>query len=81
MEKGDTVYVEEISRLGSTYDGILKSIYEMVSYGLNIHGMRDGFSTDNIGDIDTYLSTFVQMDNVFGKMVSNRTKAALAAAT
>lgn len=78
MEKGDTVYVEEMSRLGSTFEGILKSIYEMVSYGLNIHGMRDGFSTDDIGDIDTYLSTLVQMGNVFGKMVSNRTKAALA---
>lgn len=77
MGKGDTVYIDDMSRLGSTFESILQFIYTTVSHGIHVHGVRNGFSTDCIGDVGTYLSAIEQLGDLYGSLISNRTKKAL----
>ena len=77
MSRGDTMYVDDITALGSTFKEILSVLSEAVRRGIRIYGASDGYSNHDVRDRESYLQALGQIDRAYSLMLSNRTKAAL----
>ena len=76
--EGDSLYVEDIARLGSTLNDILAVLCTALRRGIRVYGVADGYSADGIEDTPTYIKTLEQIAVVNSRLKSSRTKVALA---
>ena len=77
MNRGDSLYTEDVSRLGGSINDILEILSEALLRGVGIYGISDGFSTNSSVDVNSYLSALRDVSEIYSKMVSNRAKAVL----
>ena len=77
MQKGDSLYVESVSSLGSSMSEVLGVLTEALKRGVNIYGVEDGFSFDRSIDLHSYLAALEQAGAIYNSIISSRTKAAL----
>lgn len=77
MSRGDVLYVDDITALGSTFKEILSVLSEAVRRGIRIYGCSDGYSNQDVRDREIYLQALEQIYRVYSLMLSNRTRAAL----
>ena len=77
MNRGDSLYTEDVSRLGGSLNDILEILSEALLRGVGIYGISDGFSTNSSVDVNSYLSALRDVNEIYSKMVSNRAKAVL----
>ena len=77
MNRGDSLYTEDVSRLGGSLNDILEILSEALLRGVGIYGISDGFSTNSSVDVNSYLSALRDVNEIYGKMVSSRSKAVL----
>ena len=76
--EGNSLYVEDIARLGSTLNDILAVLCTALRRGIRVYGVADGYSADGIEDTPTYIKTLEQIAVVNSRLKSSRTKVALA---
>ena len=77
LERGDSLYVEGVSCLGSSMSEVLGILTEALKRGISIYGVEDGFSFDRSIDLHSYLAALGQVDAIYNSIISSRTKAAL----
>ena len=77
MRRGDSLYTEDVARLGGSLNDILDILSVALLRGVGIYGISDGFSTNSSVDVNSYLSALRDVNEIYSKMVSNRAKAVL----
>lgn len=77
MSRGDAVYVDDITALGSSFKEILAVLSEALKRGIRLYGASDGYTNHGVRDRETYLQALEQMDRAYRLMLSNRTREAL----
>ena len=77
LERGDSLYVEGVSCLGSSLDDVLSVLREFYRYGISVYGTTDGFAFDRSIDPRVYLAALEQVCNIQRSMLSIRTREAL----
>ena len=77
MQRGDSLYVEDVSSLGSSVSEVLGVLTEALRRGINVYGVSDGFAFDRGIDTRSYLAALEQASDIYCSIISSRTKAAL----
>ena len=77
MQRGDSLYVEDVSSLGNSVNEVLSVLTEALKFGINVYGVSDGFAFDRGIDRHIYLTAFEQVGDIYYSIISKRTKAAL----
>jgi len=84
LEKGDTVVVAELSRLGRSTGQVISLVNDLVGKGISIEALKQGISIKaGNGDMDQQskimVTVFSLMAELERDLISQRTKTALAA--
>lgn len=77
MQRGDSLYVEEVSNLGTSVNEVLNVLTKALKRGINVYGVADGFAFDRGIDLRSYLIALEQVGDIYYSIISSRTKAAL----
>ena len=77
MSRGDALYVNDVTSLGSNFKELISALSEAVRRGVRIYGARDGYTNSGVEDSGTYLQALEHMSSAYRLLVSSKTKAAL----
>lgn len=73
----ETIAIEDITSLGHSFIGILKSVSDAVRNGQTIHCISDNFVYGSCDDTEGYLKAISDIHNLYRRLISSRTKEAL----
>lgn len=77
MESGDTLYIENMAFIVRTLSDMLSIIGGAIERGITVKDISGNYIPMSISDKSTYLRTLNQVDELYAKLVSARTRAAL----
>ena len=78
MSSGDSIYVEEVGRLGSSFSEVLSALCAAASRKVRVYGLNDGFTMDYWSmDPNSYAAALEQAGGIYSNFVSSRTRASL----
>lgn len=74
----DSIYVEEVGRLGSTYGEILTALCVAVERRVRVYGLNDGFTLNyRRMDPGSFHTALKQAGRIYSNFISSRDRAAL----
>ena len=77
MRRKDSLYIEDISRLGSSFSAILGNLHYALTHGIKVYGVSDNFSLDYGFDIRSYEMALKHISGIYSSFLSKRTMLAL----
>lgn len=77
MRRKESLYVEDISRLGSSFSAILGNLHYALNHGIKVYGVSDNFSLDYGFDIRSYEMALKHISGIYSSLLSKRTMLAL----